>query len=147
MGEAGDHPIRGRVVKEASLRAFERGDAGPHGVDQVDRSGRRVKEKVAADPDRAVLDGRPALRPGIRTDRTAGFGRLIDDAGTCSLRAGVHSAFSVRIESSPQPAVAVGTWHDRGRRRGRQIAELLNTAVAMERLQGATALDDEDARA
>src|SRR5438552_13053205 len=101
MGKASVHSIRGQVAEGAVLGAVERGDAGTHRVDQVDRSGRRVKENVAADPDRAVLDGRPALRPGIRTDRTARFGRLIDHAGTCSLRAGVHGAFSVRIESAP----------------------------------------------
>src|SRR5207248_8458707 len=138
MGDARVHPIRGYVAEGAVSRADERGNAGTRRVDQVDRSGRRVKENVAADPGRAVLDGRPALRPGIRTDRPGGFGRLIDDAGTRSLRAGVHSTFSVRIESAPQPAVAVGTCHNRGRRSGRQIAELLNTAVAMERLQGTT---------
>src|SRR5437660_24498 len=140
-------PARAPLGEGGVGRPVEPGNAGPRRVDQVDRSGRRVKENVAADPDRAVLDGRPALRPGIRTDRPGGFGRLIDDAGTRSLRAGVHGAFSIRIESSPEPAVAVGTCHDRGRRSGRQIAELLNAAVAMERLQGATALDDEDARA
>src|SRR2546426_8659005 len=145
--EACDHAIRGQVAEGTVLRAGERVDLGANRVDQVDRSGRRVIEDVATDAQRAMLDDRTAPRPGIRPDRAAGLGRLIENAGTRPLRAGVHGALPVRIEDSPEPGVAVRAGHEPTCQRGdSQVAKLLGAAVSMERLQGAAALDHEDAR-
>src|SRR5439155_25914194 len=144
-GEAGVLAVGGQVAEGAIRCVVEWCDSATDRVDQVDRSARCVKKDVAADPERAMLDGRPALRPGIRTDRAADFGRLLDNAGIRSLRAGVDDALSIRIEGSPHPGVAVGADHHHAWIGGAKAGEILNTAISMEGFQDAAMLDNKDA--